>query len=108
MKQDSVDAARATDAAEQRAINKRRGFGRMEAAKQRELAARGGRRAHALGRAHEFTREEAQRAGRKGGVSVSQDRERMAAIGRKGGMERARRARLRAAGFAEVPQETRL
>ena len=39
----------------------------MDPGKQREIARRGGKLAHAKGRAHEFTPEEARAAGRKGG-----------------------------------------
>jgi uncharacterized protein len=46
-----------------------RGFASMDPAKQREIASRGGRAAHAKGTAHEFTPEEAREAGRKGGQS---------------------------------------
>jgi general stress protein YciG len=46
---------------------RRRGFAAMDPDKQRAIASRGGRVAHELGRAHEFTREEAREAGRKGG-----------------------------------------
>jgi general stress protein YciG len=45
----------------------RRGFAAMPAERRRELASIGGKAAHALGRAHEFTAEEAREAGRKGG-----------------------------------------
>lgn len=62
-----------------------RGFAAMDEEKQREIASMGGRAAHESGHAHEFTSEEAREAGRKGGESVSQDREHMADIGRKGG-----------------------
>ncbi|HZO88879.1 MAG TPA: KGG domain-containing protein [Chthonomonadaceae bacterium] len=71
-----------------------RGFAAMDAEKQREIASKGGRAAHAKGKAHEFTPEEARQAGRKGGESVSQNRAHMAAIGRKGG-ERAHVPRMR-------------
>jgi general stress protein YciG len=57
----------------------------MDQEKQREIASKGGKAAHESGRAHEFTSEEAREAGRKGGKAVSQNREHMAAIGRKGG-----------------------
>ena len=62
-----------------------RGFASMDEAKQREIARKGGKAAHEKGTAHEFTSEEARAAGRKGGHTVSQNREHMAAIGRKGG-----------------------
>ncbi|MBI5670107.1 MAG: general stress protein [Chloroflexi bacterium] len=63
----------------------RRGFASMDQEKQREIASKGGRAAHEKGTAHEFTSDEAREAGRKGGESVSRDREHMAEIGRKGG-----------------------
>lgn len=63
----------------------RRGFASMSAEKKREIASKGGRAAHQKGTAHEFTSEEARAAGRKGGVTVSQDRAHMSTIGRKGG-----------------------
>lgn len=63
----------------------RRGFAAMDARKQREIAAMGGRAAHRSGNAHEFTPEEARAAGRKGGEAVSRNREHMAEIGARGG-----------------------
>lgn len=44
-----------------------RGFASMDPAKQREIASKGGKAAHAKGTAHEFSSEEAREAGRKGG-----------------------------------------
>lgn len=44
-----------------------RGFASMDPAKQKEIASKGGKAAHAKGTAHEFTSEEAREAGRKGG-----------------------------------------
>ncbi len=64
----------------------KRGFAAMDPAKQREIASKGGKAAHQKGTAHEFSREEARVAGRKGGEVVSRDREHMAAIGRAGGV----------------------
>ena len=46
---------------------KRQGFASLTPERQRELASKGGVMAHRLGRAHQWTREEAQAAGRKGG-----------------------------------------
>jgi general stress protein YciG len=63
----------------------RRGFASMEPDKQRQIAEKGGRAAHAKGTAHEFTSDEAREAGRKGGQSVSRNRSHMADIGREGG-----------------------
>jgi len=44
-----------------------RGFASMDATSRREMARKGGRAAHQRGTAHEWTREEAREAGRKGG-----------------------------------------
>lgn len=77
----------------------------MTPERQRAIASKGGRAAHQKGTAHEFTKEEARAAGKKGenavvdrlgwehlqaigrrgGRSVSVDREHMAEIGRRGG-----------------------
>lgn len=84
----------------------KRGFASMDPERQRELARKGGKKAHAIGGAHEWTPETAALAGQRGGRTHS--REHLAEIGRKGGLERARRAKLRAAGFEEVQKETRL
>jgi general stress protein YciG len=83
----------------------RRGFASMDPARQREIASKGGKAAHEKGTAHEWSANEAREAGRKGGVTVSQDRAHMAAIGREGGESRsaaARKARQRAT-EREVP-----
>lgn len=73
----------------------KRGFASMDPARQREIASKGGRAAHEKGTAHEWTADEARRAGRKGGEVVSRDRGHMEAIGRAGGEARGRsRARL--------------
>lgn len=46
-----------------------RGFASMDKEKQRRIASKGGKAAHAKGRAHEWTVEEAREAGRKGGAA---------------------------------------
>ncbi len=71
-------------------LKRDRGFASMDRDRQREIASKGGKAAHALGSAHEFTAEEARIAGRKGGETVSRDRAHMAAIGRAGGQARSR------------------
>jgi general stress protein YciG len=76
-----------------------RGFAAMNAQKQREIASKGGRAAHQKGTAHEFSSQEASAAGRKGGLSVSQNRAHMSEIGRQGG-----RARSRAQAMPEANQ----
>lgn len=45
----------------------RRGFASMSREKQREIASKGGIAAHEKGTAHEWTKDEAKAAGRKGG-----------------------------------------
>lgn len=57
----------------------------MSPERQRAIAAKGGRAAHEKGTAHQFTPDEARKAGRKGGEAVSRDRSHMAKIGRIGG-----------------------
>src|SRR5690606_25661631 len=84
MKEDSLMAERGKS---------RRGFASMDPARQREIASRGGRAAHAKGTAHEWSSDEARVAGRKGGGGVSRDRAHMAAIGREGGEARGQNAR---------------
>src|SRR3954464_14516252 len=76
-----------------------RGFASMDRGKQKEIASKGGKAAHAKGTAHEFGSGEAREAGRKGGLAVSQNREHMAKIGRRGGEARGA-ARGRRAGVS--------
>lgn len=84
----------------------KRGFASMDPAKQREIASKGGRAAHAKGTAHEFTSEEARVAGRKGGEAVSRDRAHMSAIGREGGHSRGARARAQSGNSSDVVSGT--
>lgn len=59
-----------------------RGFASMDRAKQREIASKGGKAAHARGTAHEWTSEEAREAGRRGGLAAHRRRhDQMAAEG---------------------------
>ena len=62
-----------------------RGFAAMSPEKQKQIASGGGRAAHKLGVAHEWNSDEARKAGKKGGQIVSQNREHMSEIGRRGG-----------------------
>lgn len=83
-------------------MKSKRGFASMDPERQKEIASKGGRAAHAKGTAHEWSRDEARNAGRKGGEVVSRDRAHMAAIGREGGEARGRStARMRQNGFAD-------
>ena len=84
-----------------------RGFASMDRSKQREIASKGGKAAHAKGTAHEFDSGEAREAGRKGGVAVSRNREHMAAIGRRGGEARGQ-SRGRVAGQTNTGAESNL
>ncbi len=83
----------------------RGGFAAMNREKQREIARRGGRAAHQKGTAHEFTPDEARTAGRKGGVSVSQNREHMSRIGRAGGLSSRSGRRSTTGGQKANPQQ---
>ena len=78
----------------------KRGFASMDPSKQRVIASKGGRAAHAKGTAHEFTSDEARVAGRKGGEAVSRDRQHMSTIGREGGHSRGARARAQSSQVA--------
>lgn len=69
----------------------KRGFGAISPERQREIASKGGKAAHAKGSAHQFSPEEARAAGQKGGTRVSADREHMRAIGRLGGKARTKK-----------------
>ena len=62
----------------------KRGFASMDKQKRSEIARLGGRAAHKRGTAHQFSSEEASKAGRKGGTSISNNREYMSVIGRRG------------------------
>jgi len=59
----------------------RRGFASLSEDERRRVARKGGKAAHRMGRAHEFTTEEAPEAGRKGGkakaVNEKRKKERM-------------------------------
>lgn len=70
---------------------KKRGFAVMCPERQREIASQGGKKAHELGKAHEFTSAEAKASGSIGGKIVSARPGHMARIGSLGG--RARRER---------------
>jgi general stress protein YciG len=92
-------------------MTKRRGFASMDAARQREIASKGGRAAHEKGTAHEFTSEEARAAGRKGGQAAHSrgtahrfTSEEAREAGRKGG----RKPRAMASPISPVSQETNL
>ena len=74
----------------------KRGFASMDPSRQRDIASKGGKAAHAKGTAHEWTADEARRAGRKGGEVVSRDRAHMEAIGRAGGEARGRARQMQA------------
>ncbi len=48
---------------------RRQGFAALDAERRKAIASMGGIAAHAAGRAHRFTTEEARAAGRKGGLA---------------------------------------
>ncbi len=63
----------------------RRGLASADDVTRQRVASMGGKAAHMSGNAHQFSSDEARAAGRKGGSTVSQNREHMREIGRKGG-----------------------
>ena len=69
----------------------KRGFAAMDPERAREISRLGGRAAHVAGTAHEFTKEEAREAGKKGGRVTSQNREYMRTIGARGGETNAKK-----------------
>ena len=52
-----------------------RGFASMDRSKQRDIASKGGKAAHEKGTAHEWTKEEAREAGRKGGIASQRSKQ---------------------------------
>lgn len=58
-----------TDIQEEKPKCKPRGFATMSKEKIREISSKGGKTAHAMGTAHQFTPAEAAAAGRKGGLA---------------------------------------
>ena len=63
------DTIQNADNRSQRPPLSRRGFASMDPERQREIASRGGKAAHASGNAHQFSATEAREAGRKGGLA---------------------------------------
>jgi general stress protein YciG len=59
---------------QEEAAKTKRGFASMSPERQRQIAAEGGRTAHRLGLAHEWTKEEAREAGKKGGKTHAKNR----------------------------------
>ncbi len=79
-----------------------RGFAAMSKEQQLEYASRGGKAAHAKGKAYKWTSEQAREAGKKGGVAAHAkggahefDRESARVTGSKGGKARAAKAKER-------------
>ncbi len=66
-KQDSTDAEPTAESTEAKP-KLQRGFAVMDIAKRREIASKGGKASHALGTGHEWNKEAARAAGRKGGL----------------------------------------
>lgn len=63
----------------------KKGFAAMTIERVREIAQMGGRTAHATGKGHKWTPEQARLAGKKGGATIGQRKEHMREIGRAGG-----------------------
>ena len=78
----------------------KRGFASMDPQLQKKIASKGGKSAHAQGKAHTFTSDEAKMAGHKGGkssraqgVGHSFTSEEARAAGRKGGLSRKKKSK---------------
>lgn len=71
--QTTTTTAEATEATPPPA-KKKRGFAAMDRALVSQIARKGGKAAHSAGTAHEFTSEEARRAGQKGGRATHEKR----------------------------------
>ncbi len=84
----------------------RRGFASMDQTRRRQLASRGGLTAQALGLAHRFDSDSARQAGRKGGSSVSADRNHMAELGRRGGLAKSEARKKKREGEVEPEKLT--
>lgn len=72
-----------------------RGFQLLTPEQRHAIASSGGRKAQASGTAHRLSGDKAREAGRIGGKKISQNREHMASIGRRGAI-RKRENRLQA------------
>jgi general stress protein YciG len=90
----------------------KRGFAGMDREKQRQIASKGGKAAHAKGTAHHFTTDEARVAGRKGGMAAHAKGtaheftpEEAREAGRKGGQRSQGRANTNGATVIERPPE---
>ena len=68
---------------------KGRGFASISRERRREIASLGGKASHAKGTGHEFSSQEAMKAGHLGGTKISKNREHMSALGKRGGTRRA-------------------
>jgi uncharacterized protein len=76
--QEATSTGGGSDGVEEVSVAKEdRGFASMDRQKQREIASKGGKAAHAKGTAHEWTSEEAREAGRKGGMASHRRRKEM-------------------------------
>lgn len=89
--------------------SRKRGFGSMDKAQQAAIASKGGKAAHKMGKAHQFTAEEAREAGRLGGMKISQDLRHMSKIGKLGGAkvsaDKAHMASIGRKGGAKVSED---
>ena len=65
MQDTSTTPAQTTESTTATAERRLRGFAAMSPEKKKEIASMGGRAAHACGRAHQFSSEEARAAGKK-------------------------------------------
>lgn len=67
---DMVEAERNSEETQTTMGIENRGFASLSAKARREMARKGGKAAHAAGTAHQWTSEEARKAGHKGGIAT--------------------------------------
>ena len=83
------DASKLTDLG-RASIPPKIGFAALDPAIQREIASKGGKNAHKFGAGHQYTAEEARKAGKIGGKIISAREGHMQRIGRIGGLAKRR------------------
>jgi general stress protein YciG len=64
---------------EEKSGKSRKGFASMDPERQKEIASMGGRKAHQNGTAHQWTKDSAKEAGKKGGKAAALSRRKKAA-----------------------------
>lgn len=74
MQSESNETTSSVNPSGEKPVKAKRGFAAMSLEKRREIASRGGKKAHELGTAHSFSSEKAREAGSKGGRAYHKKR----------------------------------